>query len=166
MAPERKIIGAVFIFFAILAGILVPRAAYASAMPIGWVCFVCAVFVGIPAFFGIGFYFGKGELRGRRAVNLSAIPSWQKALVAGCLVTWAFLGWHLTATETSIYYNSSAQPNASTHRTIPIHVMHGSLRYISSEELENYRTAKDRAAWTGVPVIVLIAVFLINWRKA
>jgi hypothetical protein len=84
------------------------------------------------------------------------LPLWRQAVIVDAFILFFVPGYTLFEKESTIYVSAPTQPNMSAKRIYPVHVNHGSLRYVSREEAESL------AQWrTSGPILVAVAILAI-----
>ena len=86
----------------------------------------------------------------RVSINLLDLPVWRKLVIACCLCLFCFLGVMAVNEEITIYMSAPVLPAPEIRKVYPVYVMHGSLRYVTKDELENaYFWRKRMGSLTG-----------------
>ena len=100
----------------------------------------------------------------RRSLNFADLPPWRVVVICFSLALFCFLGLMATQREITIYVSSPGMPEPAAGRIYPLYVMHGSLRYGTSDELERaYFWRKEMGPL--IPLPFLIAVLLLITAK-
>ena len=98
-------------------------------------------------------------------LNFADLPAWRKLVIACSLAVFCFLGLMATQQEITIYKSAPASPSPATRRVYPVYVMHGSLRYVASEEFERaYFWRKKMGPLIPLPFLIA-AVALITAKE-
>ena len=88
--------------------------------------------------------------------DLSDLPLWRRAVIVFAMVLF-FIGSTPFDKELTIYTSAPSHPNAATRQIYPVHVNHGYLRYVTSDEAESL------AKWrTGGPALIALALAAIG----
>lgn len=103
---------------------------------------------------------------GRSSVNFGDLPMWRKVVIVCALTAFCFLGTMATKEEITIYSSAPSSPSPATKRIYPIYVMHGSLRYVTSDESEQaYFWRKKMGGLIPVPFLIAVVV-LVTARQS
>ena len=87
----------------------------------------------------------------------SDVPLWRKAAIVLAVIVFFLVGHTLFDKELTIYTSAPAHPNLVTKQIYPVHVNHGYLRYLTSEETESL------ASWRAVgPALLAVALATIG----
>ena len=87
-------------------------------------------------------------------VEFSELSLWRKIVCLCSLAFFFYCGTPAFYLENEIYSSAPAQPNSSTSQTIPVHVMHGFVRYITVEEAMRLSHWRSMADWVGLPAMI------------
>jgi hypothetical protein len=69
-----------------------------------------------------------------------------------------YMGSGAAVDDAHVYSAAPKSPVASTGQIIPVTVMHGSVRYLTPKEYEDFLKHQDLAGWVGVPFILVVLV--------
>jgi len=95
-------------------------------------------------------------------LNYSDLPWRAKVFVLGILTSFFALGLPAFVLDSSIYSSAPKSAVASTGQTHLVHVMHGSIRYVTAEEEERlFFWQEEVAPFVGVPVVAGLVMFFV-----
>jgi hypothetical protein len=93
----------------------------------------------------------------------SEFSVWRKIVIGVLLGLWLVLGGRLFNWEADIYVSAPHDPVAATRQTSPVHVNHGSLRFVTPKEAEDLSYWRN-ATSTTIGISALTIVFLALTR--
>src|SRR2546430_6642163 len=73
---------------------------------------------------------------------------------AGLSVGFFYLGSANSYLHIKIYRSNPAAPVPEKGQVYRVHVMHGSLKYVTIHELEEFRESENRPTLVGIPLII------------
>lgn len=91
--------------------------------------------------------------------DLWDLPLWRKAVILCAVMVFFVPGGTLFNKEVGIYTSAPKNPNLTTKQVSPVHVNHGYLRYVTSEEAESL--AKWRAIAPALAVVGIAAIAIV-----
>jgi hypothetical protein len=97
----------------------------------------------------------------REQVSFSNLPLWRKIAIGVCLALAVFVGAMTFNKEIDIYGSAPDHSVASTGRTYPLKVNHGSLRYLTADEygrLDFWESTAESVAGAAMLVAFLLFV--------
>jgi hypothetical protein len=103
------------------------------------------------------------QLTTKMQFNLES--TWRKLVLVLACVTSGWLGFSSFVNDVTIYNKSPATPSVATHETNPVRVMHGSVRYVTPNQREEYERSQARATWIGAPILIAIALLLLPAKR-
>lgn len=99
-------------------------------------------------------------------VRIGELPTWRRGIVLTGFLACLFLVWMAAWTEIRIYYSAPKQPSAASGQVYETHVMHGSTRYVSSQQQGSLAFWEDEALpWAGIPFLVAFFTLVTGPRK-
>jgi hypothetical protein len=101
---------------------------------------------------------------GRFHLDLSSLSIWRKLSLLVCLVAVFAIGTMAGFLDISIYYSAPVHAAVYTQETHPVHVMHGSLRFVTDDKAQQLHFWREQVApLIGIP---FVAAFLIAFTSA
>ena len=101
----------------------------------------------------------------RFSLSFDGLPIWRKLVVSCAVLSFFLIGSVITFKEIRIYRESPTTPVTQLQQVYPLHVMHGSLRYVSRKEEEDLLFWKQRmGSLVGLPLIVAFVVLATSRR--
>lgn len=97
------------------------------------------------------------ESRGIR-IEWDDVPVWAKVVVflgLGMTITFGFMS---GVTETLVYKYSPSVPVSATKQIYPVHIMHGSLKYVTREDMEQLAFWYDHSKYAMIGFVATVLV--------
>jgi hypothetical protein len=99
----------------------------------------------------------------RIQIQCSDLPIWRKIALICCLGAFSHLGPIGAYDDFNIYTSAPDVSTPATGQTYPVHVMHGSLEYVTWKEREEVFFWREKANLAGIPMVV---AFLWLWHSS
>ena len=88
-------------------------------------------------------------------VDFSALPMWRRIIAISCFAAFFLLGSAVMIQEMNIWSSALKTPNSATAQVYELHWMHGSVRYVTANDLDNFRFwYSDIAPLIGIPFVI------------
>ncbi len=101
-----------------------------------------------------------------KQVAIRDLPTWRKVVVVCGLGICLFVGWMAAAKEIEIYASAPTHSVAAKGQVYEVHVMHGSIRYVTLQEREDLVFWESRMlSWVGIPFLVAFFVSITCRKK-
>jgi hypothetical protein len=109
---------------------------------------------------------GKGTKLQTGRIYFSELAIWRKILLICSLGVSCYIGSMATFEEVIVYSSAPKAPINKTNQIYPVHVMHGSVRYVGVEQRDRFFFWKNRAATLiGVPFLISALVLITSRKK-
>lgn len=98
----------------------------------------------------------------KESIQLADLPLWRKIVLVLCLVSVFVLGGN-GYEHVRIYAVNPSVAVPEKGQVYPLRVMHGSLRYVTIQQLENFRNSEARGTLIGIPFVIAFLT-LVTFR--
>jgi hypothetical protein len=99
-------------------------------------------------------------------VDWSELSIWRRITLVACLAAFLYLGQGYGYEHIKIYYSAPDAPEPSIHKTVPVHVMHNSLKFVTKEEADRLEYWRNRDILVGVPFAVAFLTLATSRRQS